>query len=259
MEKAASGRPFPFTGACSMILRRLSQNLKAQNWTAIAIEFVLLVCGVYLGIQVANWNEARRERMAERQSLLLLLKEIEQNTAYAQFVIDNAQRIQPDLAAALAMLEGAPPGEGDPNEGIAQLAVFRDSTPITATYDDLVNTGRLSILRSDKLRTKISVYSSLIEYQDRLRAGYIDRAPDILGMASPYAAFHHDPEATLGYRLSVDWPSAGRDKALVNAANRLMGDQAVFHRRRFVFKQYAQELCDALAAELDTQCVPRMD
>lgn len=34
-----------------MILRRLAQNLKDQNWIAISIEFVLLVCGVFLGIQ----------------------------------------------------------------------------------------------------------------------------------------------------------------------------------------------------------------
>lgn len=44
-----------------MILRRLSQSLREQNSTAIWIEFVLLVCGVYLGIQAANWNEQRAE------------------------------------------------------------------------------------------------------------------------------------------------------------------------------------------------------
>ncbi|MDI1251665.1 hypothetical protein [Thermomonas sp.] len=44
-----------------MILRRLSQSLKQQNWTAIWIEFVLLVVGVFLGIQLANWNEERTE------------------------------------------------------------------------------------------------------------------------------------------------------------------------------------------------------
>ena len=33
-----------------MILRRLSQSLKQQNWTAIWIEFVLLVAGVFASI-----------------------------------------------------------------------------------------------------------------------------------------------------------------------------------------------------------------
>jgi len=45
-----------------MILRRLSQSLKEQNWAAITIEFVLLVVGVFLGIQVANWNSERIEQ-----------------------------------------------------------------------------------------------------------------------------------------------------------------------------------------------------
>ena len=37
-----------------MILRHLVENLKQQNWTAIWIEFVLLVVGVFLGIQVST-------------------------------------------------------------------------------------------------------------------------------------------------------------------------------------------------------------
>jgi hypothetical protein len=52
-----------------MILRRLSQSLKEQNWTAIWIEFVLLVAGVFLGIQVANWNQERQ--LDERRSAAL--------------------------------------------------------------------------------------------------------------------------------------------------------------------------------------------
>jgi len=48
-----------------MILRRLSQSLKTQNWTAIWIEFILLVSGVFLGIQVSNWNS---ERLANQKS-----------------------------------------------------------------------------------------------------------------------------------------------------------------------------------------------
>ena len=34
-----------------MILRRLTNALKEQNWTTILIEFFLLVSGVFLGIQ----------------------------------------------------------------------------------------------------------------------------------------------------------------------------------------------------------------
>ena len=60
-----------------MILSRLSKSLKEQNWTAIVIEFVLLVSGVFLGIQVANWNEARAFDSLERDHLRNQREEIE--------------------------------------------------------------------------------------------------------------------------------------------------------------------------------------
>ena len=42
-----------------MILRRLMQYLSEQNWLAVAIDFIIVVTGVFIGIQAANWNEAR--------------------------------------------------------------------------------------------------------------------------------------------------------------------------------------------------------
>lgn len=52
-----------------MILRRLSANLRAQNWTAIMVEFVLVVLGVFFGILAANWN---LEQSAKRETGRLL-------------------------------------------------------------------------------------------------------------------------------------------------------------------------------------------
>jgi hypothetical protein len=242
-----------------MIFRRLARNLQEQNWPGIWIEFVLLVIGVFLGIQVANWNEARLERIAEQQSLQLLLKEVEQNLAYAQFVIDNAEDRRSDFEATLAMLQQKPVAAGDPDVGLVSMTMYRASTPISVTLDDLKSTGRLSIIRNDALRVKLSVYESLILYNERMRADYADRAPAIPSMISPYASFGYNPESAVGYDIAVDWQAAGKDKELVNAVVRAMGDQSAFHRRRFLFKNTSQELCDALAEELGQKCVPRMD
>lgn len=55
-----------------MILRRLSRNLREQNWVATAIEFLLVVVGVFLGILAANWNEERLEKRETDQLLLEL-------------------------------------------------------------------------------------------------------------------------------------------------------------------------------------------
>jgi hypothetical protein len=55
-----------------MILRRLTANLKTQNWTAIAIEFVIVVVGVFIGTQVSNWNQERIERRQTQRMLVEL-------------------------------------------------------------------------------------------------------------------------------------------------------------------------------------------
>jgi hypothetical protein len=60
-----------------MILRRLSANLKAQNWTAISIEFLIVVVGVFIGTQVSNWNQARLEKQATNRMLDQLRPEIQ--------------------------------------------------------------------------------------------------------------------------------------------------------------------------------------
>lgn len=43
-----------------MLPRRVIEHVKNQNWTAVALDFVIVVAGVFIGIQVSNWNDARR-------------------------------------------------------------------------------------------------------------------------------------------------------------------------------------------------------
>ena len=63
-------------GGKAMILRRLTANLRALNWTAIAIEFLIVVIGVFLGVQASNWNEARVEKAATKRMLAQLAPEL---------------------------------------------------------------------------------------------------------------------------------------------------------------------------------------
>ncbi len=59
-----------------MILRRLAHNLREQNWTAIAIEFVLLVLGVFLGFQAQQWASERAERQLGHVHLARILNDL---------------------------------------------------------------------------------------------------------------------------------------------------------------------------------------
>jgi hypothetical protein len=60
-----------------MILRRLTANLRAQNWTAITLEFLIVVIGVFIGTQVSNWNQERNERRETERMLEQFLPELQ--------------------------------------------------------------------------------------------------------------------------------------------------------------------------------------
>ena len=44
-----------------MILRRIKAHVEKENWFAVGIDFAIVVVGVFIGLQVANWNEVRSE------------------------------------------------------------------------------------------------------------------------------------------------------------------------------------------------------
>ena len=59
-----------------MILRHLSANLRAQNWMAIVIELLIVIIGVFIGTQVANWNQKRVEKIETERMLSQFVPEM---------------------------------------------------------------------------------------------------------------------------------------------------------------------------------------
>lgn len=57
-----------------LIYKRVAARLQAQDWVAVAIELALIVTGVFIGIQVSNWNDDRKEQALERASLARIAK-----------------------------------------------------------------------------------------------------------------------------------------------------------------------------------------
>lgn len=60
-----------------MILRRVIRHVRNQEWTAIGIDFLIVVLGVFLGIQVQEWSAERGERRLERVYLERLLADVD--------------------------------------------------------------------------------------------------------------------------------------------------------------------------------------
>jgi hypothetical protein len=147
-----------------MILRRLSQSLKEQNWMAIGIEFVLLVSGVYLGMQVSNWNAGR----VEARSARVYLERIGNDLDADRMNYRDRLRFWGDVSAygakGLAYAEAVDAGGADQWQLL--LAYFQASQvaefyTTDATFEELKSAGELGLIRNTRFRDELAQYYSL--------------------------------------------------------------------------------------------------
>lgn len=160
-----------------MLLRRVIEHVQEQNWTAIAIDFVIVVIGVFVGIQVANWNEARVERQLVRGHLTEIAEDLRKYNEYDAALsgsarlriaaVDHIYReafgttLPTRLILATETWE-APPPEPLPDKLHGHLMgavnLVRVSVRSRNGYESLLSTGRLGLLRNRPLARQIQTY-----------------------------------------------------------------------------------------------------
>ena len=92
-----------------MLLRRITEHVKTQNWFAVGIDFFIVVIGVYLGVWIGGYQErsALRERQVQvvdalRQDMVHIAdldaqfrRKIQQGFADWQLAFDAGERPSP--------------------------------------------------------------------------------------------------------------------------------------------------------------------
>ncbi|MBT1449322.1 hypothetical protein KJ365_00385 [Glaciecola sp. XM2] len=96
-----------------MILRRLTKHIKDQNWFAVALDFVIVIVGVFIGIQVSNWNDAQQSQMRETAVLAQLKEEFVEIEKTLTSQIQFREVYMQNLAALITTLEGSSPAADD--------------------------------------------------------------------------------------------------------------------------------------------------
>ena len=195
-----------------MILRRLTENLKQQHWTAIAIELVIVVLGVFIGMQVSNWNEVRADRSAYVAALDRLSQEIDTNLAYLDGFDGDMSHDLATGSRALTVLQSCT--DTDESRGIvdAGLEIIRGTAglhPHRNALDEITSNPRLLEQQTPRERQR---FSELLYYFDVLQktAEHAERRPEENGM-------ENNPLLRVGapYRFSskyygFDWISTRR-------------------------------------------------
>lgn len=87
-----------------MILRRLAESLRTQNWTTVTVEFFVVVIGIFVGIEVSNWNEARKNQESGVQYRARLVDDGRADIATVQRLIQYYEKVKSHGEAVIAAL-----------------------------------------------------------------------------------------------------------------------------------------------------------
>ncbi|MBU6199548.1 MAG: hypothetical protein KGP08_07815, partial [Xanthomonadaceae bacterium] len=135
------------------MLRHVIAHFRRQDWMAVTIELVIVILGVFIGMQVSNWNEDRETNQKAAvftQRLKADLREeawgYEMQIGYFDEVLDSAKQATDALT-----------GKNSLSSEALLIAAYRatqfnGNTRRRATYDELISTGEIGLIHDEALR-----------------------------------------------------------------------------------------------------------
>lgn len=163
-----------------MPLHALFAGFRRRNWSAVLGELLIVVAGVYLGLQASNWNDSRKESQRGRDYLQRLNDELQLDARSLDDTSGFWEQVAGNGAAAIAYAEGGVLYEGSSWKTLlayyqaSQLWPYRKSD---VTFQEIRSAGDLGLIRNPALRADIARHYS---------AGAGSQVVEVLGLIPRY-------------------------------------------------------------------------
>lgn len=139
-----------------MLLRSITQHVKDQNWFAVGIDFVIVVIGVYIGIQVSNWNDEVRVQSLEASYLSRVADELRSNIEMFESEASFSRESRSVLSDFIASIDSETSSDTDlvshTRKYLSTGVFYAKFRPSHATFDELKSTGNLDIIQNKEIR-----------------------------------------------------------------------------------------------------------
>lgn len=153
-------------------LLRVAEHVRTQNWTAIGIDFLIVVLGVFVGIQVSNWNAARVDQQRGVEFTERLRDDLRGELWVYDFLVAYYRDVRDAGDRAIGDLEGvAPLSSHDLLVAAYRASQYREGARRRDTYDELVSTGSLGLVTDQLLLQRAASIYRLRTIENATREG----------------------------------------------------------------------------------------
>ncbi|MGJ8558970.1 MAG: hypothetical protein ACSHX3_01910 [Litorimonas sp.] len=169
-----------------MILRRLSTAVRKQDWFTVAVETLIVVLGVFIGLQVNNWNSARGDQQRESRYMERLAQDfvsIQDRIERGIQADDNSSTSCSIALHAINIANGEQDGPLPTDEvlfGAVEYCGDNIRPPGTsATLQEMIASGAFARLSNERLRTLLYEFDQSVEMFDGSYEASMRRAFDV--------------------------------------------------------------------------------
>lgn len=152
-----------------MILRRLATAIAEQNWFIVVLELVIVVAGIYLGLQAGEWSQYRADRRDEVTYLQRIAADLDASLTQTA---DSREFQARHAGYGALVLQALRECDLQPDErdrfasGIYLVAKHNAANFVQASLQELLSAGRLTIIQNSSLRQML--VEMLQAYDDHL-------------------------------------------------------------------------------------------
>ncbi|WOJ94037.1 hypothetical protein R0135_02430 [Congregibacter variabilis] len=141
-----------------MILKRLAGSISRQDWFSVCLEILIVVVGIYLGLQASEWSQNRDDRQAEIAYLERIVVDLRSSETQTRKDANFQSRHAVYGGLIVDSLDACELSPGNRDEfasGIYLAGKYINATFVKATIEELLSSGRTTLIRNAELRQKI--------------------------------------------------------------------------------------------------------
>lgn len=178
-----------------MILRRMAEGIKTQDWGVVLVELVVVVFGIFIALQVDDWNKARQDRADEKAFINQFHVDLLLSEALASRVQERRLTLLVDLVSAAEAIFNQPERKNLTEAECIAIGNSRFFNIVISGFPSLTelqNSGRLGIIRDDGLRLaivelqqKADALRDIVPLQIIMRIDLPNQFPNLI-QTSPY-------------------------------------------------------------------------